>query len=289
LPQWNCACANCRLARQGKIPPLTQSSVAIHNDGGEWFLINASPDLRAQISASPELQPDSAALRNSPISTVLLTNADLDHVAGLLLMREGGKLHVHATKTVCETLTESLGFVTVLDAFCGVEWHEPPTSEFSPLAVSGARKSSLDYRAIELPGGPPLFAKDKKRKGAHSIAYFILDRNTGKRLLVAPDVCGFNDELTEAMRDAAAILFDGTFWSGDELSRVKSGGRTAAEMGHVTIRDHSLAVLGELPAKHKIYIHINNTNPVLCPDSPERAAVEKAGIEIGRDGLEFEI
>jgi pyrroloquinoline quinone biosynthesis protein B len=116
-----------------------------------------------------------------------------------------------------------------------------------------------------------------------------MDRNTGGQLLVAPDVGGWNDALLAAMAESDAVLFDGTFWSGDELQRVKATARTAAEMGHVTIRDDSLAVLGKLSAARKVYIHINNTNPVLSPGSPERAAVEAAGIVVGYDGLEFEI
>ena len=116
-----------------------------------------------------------------------------------------------------------------------------------------------------------------------------MDRNTGGRLLVAPDVAGWNGALAKAMAESDAVLFDGTFWSGDELRRVKAAARTAAEMGHITIKDHSLARLGGLSARHKIYIHVNNTNPVLSPGSPERTAVEAAGIVVGYDGLEFEV
>jgi pyrroloquinoline quinone biosynthesis protein B len=219
----------------------------------------------------------------------LLTNADLDHVAGLLSLREGGRLHIHATVAVRDTLAECLGLAAIMDAFCGVDWHEPPRDDFAQLVGIGGGEGSLFYRAIELPGGPPVFARERHPNGAHTVAYSIIDQNTGGRLLVAPDVGGWNDALTEAMFESDAVLFDGTFWSGDELSRVKAKAPTAAEMGHVTIRDHSLALLGKLPAARKIYIHINNTNPVLSPGSPERAEVAAAGIVVGYDGLEFEI
>jgi pyrroloquinoline quinone biosynthesis protein B len=252
-------------------------------------LINASPDLRAQISACSDLEPGPAALRGTPISGVLLTNADLDHAAGLLSLREGGRLQIHATNAVRDTLAECLGLPAILDAFCGVDWHEPPQADFAQLAGLDGAEGSLLYRAIELPGGPPVFARGKRPDGVHSVAYCIMDQKTGGRLLVAPDVGGWNDALAEAMRESDAVLFDGTFWSADELLRVKAKARTAAEMGHVTIRDHSLALLGNLPAEHKIYIHINNTNPVLSPGSPERAAVTAAGIVVGYDGLEIEI
>jgi len=251
--------------------------------------VNASPDLPAQISACPDLQPGSATLRGTPISGILLTNADLDHVAGLLSLREGGRLRVHATQAARDTLNGRLGLTAVLDAFCGIDWVEPPLAGFAPLRGSQGEQGSLVYRAIELPGGPPVFARGRTPGGVHCVAYCIMDRNTGGRLLVAPDVAGWNDALAAAMAESDGVLFDGTFWSGDELRRVKAHAPTAAEMGHVTIQDQSLAVLGKLSARHKVYIHINNTNPVLSPDSPERAAVVAAGIVVGYDGLEFEL
>jgi pyrroloquinoline quinone biosynthesis protein B len=289
LPQWNCGCANCRDARLERIPALTQSSVAIRDYRGAWHLVNASPDLRIQIGACSDLQPGLAVLRGTPISGVLLTNADLDHVLGLLSLREGGRLHVYATSAVRETLSESLGLTAILDSFCGVEWHERPQADFAPLIGMDGEESSLSYRAIELPGGPPVFARSRRHDGAHSVAYQFMDRNTGGRLLVAPDVGGWSDALRAAMHESDAVLFDGTFWSGDELLRVKAKAPMAREMGHLTIRDDTLAVLGKLPAPHKIYVHINNTNPVLSPGSPERAEVAAAGIVVGYDGLEFEI
>jgi pyrroloquinoline quinone biosynthesis protein B len=220
---------------------------------------------------------------------VLLTNADLDHVLGLLSMREGDRLSIYATRAVRSALTDSLGVATVLDVFCGTDWHEPPVTEFAPVVARGGTGSQLLYRAIVLPGSPPPYARGISDRGAHSVAYQFLDQRTGGRLLVAPDVAGVNDGLREALATSDAVLFDGTFWSDDELSLVKSTARGAAAMGHVTIKDCSLDLLGKLAAQTKIYLHINNTNPILFPDSPEKAAVEAAGIEIGYDGLEFEL
>ncbi|MGO8699482.1 MAG: pyrroloquinoline quinone biosynthesis protein PqqB [Limisphaerales bacterium] len=288
LPQWNCGCANCRAARNGQIEPRTQSSVAIGDDRGRWFLVNASPDLPAQIRSFPELQPHAGALRGTPIAGVLLTNADLDHVLGLFLLREGGRLHIYATNTVRQTLDRSMGLTPLLDAFCGVAWRLPSENDFAPLE-GGEGKSSLLCRAIGLPGKPPLFAEGKHREGTHSVAYQFMDQRTGRRLLVAPDVAECHGALSAALQESDAVLFDGTFWSGNELSRVKPQARTAADMGHLTIKDDSLALLGGLRAPRKIYVHINNTNPVLCPGSPEQAAVAAAGIEVGYDGLEFEL
>jgi pyrroloquinoline quinone biosynthesis protein B len=286
LPQWNCACPNCREARLGRIAARTQSSVAI-SSGRKWFLINASADLRSQIEAFPDLQPDKNSLRSTPIAGVLLTNADLDHALGLFSLREGGRLNIYATRAVRTTLTRCLGLDTILNAFCCADWHEPP-AVFTPLS-SKKDAGDLSYRMIPLPGDPPPFAKKLSRRGTHSVAYQFMDRRTGGRLLVAPDVCAVTKGLLQALKKSDAVLFDGTFWSKDELKSIKSTAPAADEMGHVTIKDFSLDLLGKLPARHRIYIHLNNTNPVLAEDSPERAAVEGAGITVGQDGLEFEV
>jgi len=282
-------------------------------EAGSWFLVNASPDLPAQIEACPELQPRPHPRRNTPLAGVLLTNADLDHVLGLFCLREGGRLNLWASRAVRDTLDDCLGLTAVLEALCGTAWHEPPMAEFAPLAPAGSKSADLLCRAIDLGGAPPPFAKSERRCGRQSVAYQFtdrrtphpgplpqerewqsvayqfMDRQTGGRLLVAPDVGGLNEALLEALSSSDAVLFDGTFWSGDELQGVKPNAPEATEMGHLAIRDGSLGLLGKLAARRKIYIHINNTNPVLAPDSPERAAVESAGLVVGSDGLEFEL
>jgi len=311
VPQWNCACSNCRDARNGRVQVLTQSCVAI-GDGQHWFLVNASPDLRVQIEAHKDLQPLPNTPRNTPLAGVLLTNADLDHVLGLFLLREGGPLDVFATASVRATLDQALGLTSILDNFCGIKWHEPPI-EFMPLSASSHRSQRLLYRGIPLPAKPPLFAKasldDQSRSpsvatgsatdigigsrltsaATKNVAYQFLNPQTNRRLLVTPDVGHVTEELTAAMANSDAVLFDGTFWSGDEMTQVPPGARTAEDMGHVTIRDISLLLLAGLAARQKVYIHINNTNPVLSRKSPERKAVEAAGIMVGYDGLEFEL
>jgi pyrroloquinoline quinone biosynthesis protein B len=173
-----------------------------------------------------------------------------------------------------------------LGVFCGTSWQEPPTDEFAPI-MAGA--GSLLYRAIELGGNPPAFAGKEGDAGAHSIAYHFLDSRTGGRLLAAPDVGEITPELRNAMANSDAVLFDGTFWSNEELSAVKPGARNAGDMGHVTIKESSMSILSGLAARHKIYVHINNTNPILAAHSPERAVVEAARIVVGVDGLEFEL
>jgi pyrroloquinoline quinone biosynthesis protein B len=279
---------NCLAARQGRIPARNQSCVAIAAGPGPWFLINAPPDLGFELERYQDLQPAPHPLRNSPIAGVLLTNADLDHTLGLFSLREGDQLNIYAPDAVRHTLDACLGMTAVFDAFSGVKWHSPST-EFIPLAHESNEGAVLSYRAIVLPGNPPPFAKNAPHGSTHSVAYQFLDGHTGGRLLVGPDVGRISKDLLEAMANSEAVLFDGTFWSTEELAQVKPNAPRADDMGHVTIKDGSLEVLAGLAARHKVYIHINNTNPVLLPGSPERGAVEAAGIAVGSDGMEFEL
>jgi pyrroloquinoline quinone biosynthesis protein B len=264
LPQWNCACANCVAARAGKISPQTQSSIAISSEtSSEWFLINASPDLPRQIESMPQLQPRRGSLRNTPLAGVLLTNADIDHALGLLLLRQQEtRLVVYAAD---ETRHALAWIDSVLSRFCGIEWRKIST-DFQSL------NDSLGFRAIELPG---------------SVAFQFRDDSSGATALFAPSVGELTKELRNAVHASDVVLFDGTFWSDRELRVVRSGARTAREMNHLPISDGSLDLLRQSPARRKIYTHINNTNPILMPGTPERAEVEQARIEIARDGLEI--
>ena len=266
LPQWNCACANCAAARAGKIAPQTQSSIAISSeseDKRQWFLINASPDLPRQIENMLELQPHRDSPRNSPIGAVFLTNADIDHALGLLLLRQDETpLVVYATN---ETRTALAWIDRVLARFRGIEWRKI-SADFQSLS------GSLGFRAIQLPG---------------SIAYQFRDDSSGATALFAPIVGELTEQLRNAVDASAVILFDGTFWTDGELATVRPGARTSREMNHLPISDGSLDFLRQSPARRKIFTHINNTNPILRPGSRERAQVEQAGIVIARDGLEI--
>jgi pyrroloquinoline quinone biosynthesis protein B len=266
LPQWNCACVNCVAARAGKIDLQTQSSIAISADSQEFqsrWLINASPDLPRQIESATWLQPRGNASRNTPIAGVLLTNADIDHALGLLLLRQQEKpLVVYGTD---ETRTALAWLDRTVARFCGIEWRRV-TSKFQSL------DSGLAFRAIELPG---------------SVAFQFRDDTSGRIALFAPSVGNLTEQLRDAVHTSHFVLFDGTFWSDGELSRVRPGARSAREMNHLPINNGSFDVLRQSPARRKIYTHINNTNPILMPGSHERAQVEQAGIEIARDGLEI--
>jgi pyrroloquinoline quinone biosynthesis protein B len=231
------------------------------------------------------LTPNLSSPRNSPISGVLLTNADLDHVLGVLLLREGKTLPVIASKGVRDTLTLCMGLDALMGSFCGIRWKEAP-SDWGPLLLRDGTPSGLEMRAIYLSGTPPLYARNMRPMDGHSIAFQIRDAK-GATLLVAPDVAALTPELELAMQYSDAVLFDGTFWSEDELHSINGTRRYASDMGHLPIRDASLEVLRRLGASRKIFIHINNTNPILAMDSAERAAVESAGITVGEDSMEF--
>ena len=263
LPQWNCLCANCAAARNGEIAPQTQSSVAVSADNQHWFLVNASPDLPRQIESTPALQPQPGSLRNSPIAGVLLTNADLDHTLGLLLLRQQQTPVLVYASDATRSALDWLDLL--LHPFGGSTWRTA-SGDFNSLS------NGLAFRAIEL---------------HKSNAFQLRDEVSGRAALIAPVVGELTAELRDAVNTSDVILFDGTFWSDDELRAVLRGARNAREMNHLPISDSSLALLRHSPARRKIYVHINNTNPILMPGSRERALVQQAGIEIACDGLEI--
>jgi pyrroloquinoline quinone biosynthesis protein B len=263
LPQWNCLCANCAAARNGEIAPQTQSSVAVSADNQRWFLVNASPDLPRQIESTPALQPQPGSLRNTPIAGVLLTNADLDHTLGLLLLRQQQTpVLVYASDATRSALD---WLELLLHPFGGSTWRTA-SGDFNSLS------NGLAFRAIEL---------------HKSNAFQLRDEVSGRAALIAPVVGELTAELRDAVNTSDVIVFDGTFWNDDELRAVRQGARSAREMNHLPISDSSLALLRHSPARRKIYMHINNTNPILMSGSRERALVQQAGIEIACDGLEI--
>jgi pyrroloquinoline quinone biosynthesis protein B len=288
LPQWNCACVHCQQARKGVLPPQTQSSVAVGDEAGNWFLINASPDLPVQMRTYAALAPNPGSPRNSPITAVFLTSADVDHVLGLLSLREGNALPIYTTPDI-QQAAAILGVTTVLQSFSGVVWHHPANGCFPALRGKDGRESSLRVRALPLSGRAPRYVGEKSNGNGYTIALQFLDERTGGRLLIAPGVAAWSDALQDAAKESAAVLMDGTFWSEDELSRVRTGAPSAAEMGHLPIKDGTLPLMSALPCRHRVYVHINNTNPIFVPGSPERATVESAGVVIGYDGLSFDL
>jgi pyrroloquinoline quinone biosynthesis protein B len=293
LPQWNCNCPNCRKARAGstQVVTRTQSSAAFSADGQDWFLLNASPDLRVQLEGVPRLHPRAKTSRNTRIESVLLTNADLDHTLGLLLMREGGKIHVHATPQVRDALTRGISLAPTLKSFGGIHWTRPPR-KLSPLLRRDGSRSGLQYQAINVIGKPPRFMRGRQANGfGHSVGYRIVDEKSGGRLLFLPDVAILDEQTIDTLSDCDVLLFDGTFWSENEMRKLGVGNLSAKRMGHVPIsgRQGSLKQLARLKVTRRIYTHINNTNPILRKGSPEHNAVYATGVEVGCDGMELVI
>jgi pyrroloquinoline quinone biosynthesis protein B len=249
--------------------------VALSSDYRHWFLLNASPDLRAQVESFPPLLPR-GAVRGTGIEGVLLTNADLDHTLGLFLLREGEALAVHATAAVRQSLTEGLNLAAVLACYCGVNWHVPP-AELLPLPRRDGSPSGLRYLAFAVPGKPPRYRECRAEPSSgDTVGYRFQDELTGGRLVFVPDVAALDDGVLARLDDCDAILLDGTFWSEEEMRIAGVGGLGASAMGHLPVGGlrGSLGQIARLPARHKIYLHVNNTNPMLLEGSPERQAVE---------------
>jgi len=296
FPQWNCGCQNCRVLRAGGFSgkARSQAQVAISNDGKTWFLLGASPDLRAQIEASPELHPRDA-VRQSPIAGAVLANADVDHVLGLLLLRELQPLRVYATDSVHRILTEDNSMFTMLQRVPDqVRWTDfAPQIPFRLLEPSGA-DSRLCCRAISLGTHFPAYVSPQRQgklNSAEASLGLMVESTSGKRLAYMPAVPQIDDALLQEFESADVLLFDGTFWSDDELIRIQGAGQTARQMGHLPVSspDGSLTRLAGLRRPRKIYVHINNTNPMLNEAGPEYAQVRAAGWEIAEDGWQFDL
>jgi pyrroloquinoline quinone biosynthesis protein B len=264
--------------------PRTQDSIAASCDG-RWVLINASPDLRQQILVAGLTPPPGT--RESPISDVVLTDAELDHVCGLLLLREARRLRVHGTEAVLGALTLHLALDRTIGAYAGVEWcaasSRTPVEACNgklQIEVIGVGKKRPRYVANSLPPA-----------GGHWVSALRLREAGGNRtVLHAPCLGEWTDGLTEVASGCACVVVDGTFWSDDELVGCGLSSRTAREMGHLPIGGPggSLQHLAKLEGIRRIYTHINNSNPILDPSSKERAEVVGAGIEVGADGMVIE-
>jgi pyrroloquinoline quinone biosynthesis protein B len=271
--------------REGSRPcrSRTQSSVAVSADYRRWFLLNASPDIRAQIESFPALHPH--GVRDSPLQAVLLTDAELDHTLGLLLLREAGDLEVHATAATHETLLKGTSLLQTLSAYARVEWRPVATGVEVSLA------DGLSYRAFHVPTSKRArFGTGGGEEGV-VVGYRITDGHTGRSLVYLPGAQKLTASVCAHLENCTCLLFDGTCWQDDEMIRLGIAGKTSREMGHLPIdgADGSLEQLAPLPIERKIYIHINNTNPILLEDAPERRIVEEHGLEVAADGLELEI
>jgi pyrroloquinoline quinone biosynthesis protein B len=296
FPQWNCGCDNCRGVRAGVIAavPRSQESVAVSADGDSWFLLNASPEVRAQIESFPPLHP--RAPRHSPIAGILLTNGDLDHCLGLLCLRESHPLRVYATERVRAGFSENNVLYATLQRFPGhTTWPGLPLGEVRPLAGIDGGPSGLSVQAVALPGQRPLHLKSQSASRGpaadpgDNVGLIIRETSSGATVAYFPGCARITESVVDAVAGAHCLFFDGTFWSNDELIDLGLSDRRAEDMAHVPISSPagSLAAFSACKRTRRIFIHINNTNPILRDDSDERRVVREAGWHVAHDGMEL--
>jgi len=284
FPQWNCGCANCRGVRESTIKsrPRTQESVALSADGQTWLLLNVSPEIRAQIESFPALHPRGP--RHSPIAGILLTNGDLDHCLGLLSLRESHPLVIYAAEPLRRGFTEGNVLYRTLQRF--------PEQVTWRILKAGQEEhiGGLSVEAVPVPGKPPVHLEGLVDPDPEeNVGFKIREPASGTALAYFSGVGALTAPVRGALEEADCVFFDGTFWASDELPALGLGTKRAEAMAHLPVGGPggSLAALADLRAGRRIFIHINNTNPVLREDSAERAAVLAAGWEVAEDGMEI--
>lgn len=295
-PQWNCNHPNSRRARQDDpaAQQRTQSSIAVSADGKRWFLCNASPDLRKQINDNDILHP-SDGLRHSPINGVVLTNADVDHTAGLLNLRESQPLSLYATPKVLDVLAANSIFNVLNPDFVGRK--SLTLDEPTMLICPDGSESGVVVVPFAVPGKVALWLEDTSKPvetgavGEDTIALEIRDADGKTQAFYIPGCASVPDWLADRLRGAPLVLFDGTLWVDDEMIRSNVGVKTGKRMGHMSVSgdDGTVKAFEDLDVERKIFIHINTTNPILLDDSPERAKVVNSGWEVSYDGMEITI
>lgn len=265
----------------------TQSSAAVSSDGRRWFLLNASPDIHQQLSRLPSNGPPSS-IRFVPIEGVALTDAELDHSLGVTLLREARYLPLYATAAVGSILERHSRILPVVRAFGEVPLIELTLNQPHELCYRDRVPSGLTVEAFAVPAGPPQFALEAE--AGHTVGLFLRDEE-GRTCAFVPGCGDLDESLMDRLGRADILLFDGTFWDDAELQTLGIGQRTAREMDHLPIGGPggSLERIATLPCRHKVYTHINNTNPVLLERSPERKAVVGAGLTVGFDGLSLTV
>jgi pyrroloquinoline quinone biosynthesis protein B len=296
FPQWNCNCRNCQSLRAGTFQgkARTQTQVAVTSDHQHYFLLNASPDLRLQIEATPRLHPRSGQ-RDSPICGVVLTSGDIDQVAGLLSMRELQPVRVYSTPSIRRVLQEDNSVFGMLNRVPNqVSWIEiTPGKSFALLNSTGA-DSGICCEVFSLATHYPAYVsvqRSSQLKPEEASLGLSLESSSGKRVAYMPAVPAIDETLLRHLEAMDLLLFDGTFWSDDELIRVQGSGATAREMGHVPVSgaDGSLRKLADLGKPRKVFIHVNNTNRMLDESGSQFREVRAAGWEIAEDGWSLEL
>lgn len=298
FPQWNCNCRNCAGVRSGTVRarPRTQSSIAVlgsdghaSNDDG-WALINASPDITAQLQANPAFQP-ARALRDTAIRSILLVDGQVDHTTGLYMLRESPRpWPIWCTDSTHADLTRGNPILSVLSHFCGVDRRRIDL-DGNPFEVDGV--SGVVWRALPVPGKPAPYSPNRESPvPGDNLALVITDASTRRSVVYAPGLGAMDGRVWQFMQSAACVMVDGTFWTDDEMIQLGASKKRARDIGHLAQSGPGgmLEWLDKLPdGTRKILIHINNTNPILDEDSPQRAELERRGVEVAWDGMEIEL
>ncbi|RNF34865.1 pyrroloquinoline quinone biosynthesis protein PqqB [Paracoccus methylarcula] len=278
LPQWNCGCDNCDAARAGRIPALTQSSVAVSANGQDWAILNASPDIRMQLAATPALHPTGP--RRMPLRSVLVTNGDIDHVAGLLTLRESQPFDLFATSAIHEALAAN----PMLSA---LRTDLVPRRTVS-LGQTVELAPGLTATLFAVPGKVPLYQEGEVVEtglvGETTVGVEL--QAGGRRALYIPGCATIPEWLKIRISGADLLMFDGTLWADDEMIRMGLGQKTGRRMGHMPVSE-TMTGLADTPIARRIFVHMNNSNPLSDPSSPQTAQAEARGWQIGRDGMEI--
>jgi pyrroloquinoline quinone biosynthesis protein B len=291
FPQWNCNCRNCAGVRNGSVraQPRTQSSIALSDNGVDWILCNASPDIRTQIESFPPLNP-ARRLRDTAIAGIILLDSQIDHTTGLLTLREGCPHQVWCTEMVHQDLTTGFPLFNMLSHWNGGLQHNLIELDSVPFSIPACPNLSITAIPL-LSSAPPYSPHRGNPHPGDNIGLFVEDRRTGATLFYAPGLGQVDEQLLGWMRRADCLLVDGTLWRDDEMIVTEVGDKLGSTMGHLPQSGPGgmLEVLEGLPAEQKILIHINNTNPILNLDSAERAELNARGIEVAWDGMSIEL
>lgn len=289
-PQWNCNCTMCAGVRNGSIntKPRTQSSIAVSTDKVHWLLINASPDIRSQLNTHSMMQP-ARDLRDTGVTAVMLVDSQIDHCTGMLILRESRQpLELYCTDSVYNDLTSGFPVLNMLQHYCGVNRHTLQT-DGSANRVKGVE--GLRVAAVELSSKAPPYSPHRNAPApGDNVGLWIEDENTGGKLFYAPGLGRFEEHLKPFCTQADCLLMDGTCWTDDEMRQRGVGTKLASQMGHLAQYGAGgmIEQLQAFPQARKVLIHINNTNPILDEDSPERATLAANGIEVSYDGMLLE-
>ncbi|CAI3109174.1 Coenzyme PQQ synthesis protein B [Acinetobacter calcoaceticus] len=290
FPQWNCNCPNCHGVRTGTIQAKarTQSSIAVSENGIDWILLNASPDIRQQLFEFKAAQP-ARKLRDTGITSVILMDSQLDHTTGLLTLREGCPMNVWCTEMVYQDLTTGFPVFNMLKHWNGgLQYHEiNPKQAFK---IDGFE--NLEFLPLIIKSAAPPYSPHRNDPhDGDNIALIIKDHKTQKQLFYAPGLGKIDDHIMQIMQSSDCVMIDGTLWTDDEMQQTGVGTKTGREMGHLYISGEggSLSYLNQLSTPKKVLIHINNTNPILNENSSQFAELKANNVEVAYDGMQIEL